>query len=61
MELISRAVLRVVFFLAVVLLLSPYEAWLEGAVALVIVGTVVVDFSFASRARKFSTCEPQYK
>jgi hypothetical protein len=53
MELISRAVLLVVFFLALVLLLSPYEAWLEGAVALVIVGTVVVGFSMHPRKEIF--------
>ena len=53
MELISRALLLILVVLAAVLLLSPYEAWLEGAVALVIVGTVVVGFLMHPRKEIF--------
>lgn len=44
MELISRAFLVAVVVLAGVLLFSPYEAFLEGFIALVIVVAVVVGF-----------------
>jgi hypothetical protein len=53
MELISRALLLILVVLAAVLLLSPYEAWLEGAMALGIVGTVVVGFLMHPRKEIF--------
>ena len=43
-ELVSRALLVAVVVLAGVLLFSPYEAFLEGLIALVIVTAVVVGF-----------------
>lgn len=53
MELISRALLLILVVLAAVLLFTPYEAWLEGAMALAILGTVVVGFSMPPRKEIF--------
>lgn len=53
MELISRALLLILVVLAAVLLFTPYEAWLEGAMALAILGTVVVGFSMHPRREIF--------
>ena len=53
MELISRALLLILVVLAAVLLFTPYEVWLEGAMALAIVGTVVVGFSMHPRREIF--------
>ena len=53
MELISRALLLILVVIAAVLLFTPYEAWLEGALALAIVGTVVVGFSMPPRKEIF--------
>jgi hypothetical protein len=53
MDLISRAVLLVLFVLAAILLFTPYEAWLEGVIALVIVGTVVAGFLMHPRGEIF--------
>jgi hypothetical protein len=44
MELISRALLLGVVVLAAVLLFTPYEAFLEGSIAFVIIAAVVVGF-----------------
>jgi hypothetical protein len=52
-ELISRALLVAVVVLAWVLLFSPYEAFLEGFIALVIVVAVVVGFLMYPRKEVF--------
>jgi uncharacterized membrane-anchored protein len=53
MELISRALLLGVVVLAGVLLFSPYEAFLEGFIAFVIVAAVVVGFLMYPRTEVF--------
>ncbi len=53
MELISRALLLGVVVIAGVLLFSPYEAFLEGLIALVIVAAVVVGFLMYPRREVF--------
>lgn len=53
LELITKSAIVVVFILAGVLLFSPYEAFLEGAVALVIIVAVVVGFSIHPRREVF--------
>jgi hypothetical protein len=53
MELILRAVLLIVVFLVLVLVLSPYEAWLEGVIAVVIVGAVLAGFLIHPRREIF--------
>lgn len=53
MELISRALLLCAFVLAGVLLFTPYEAWLEGVVAALIVGAVVLGFLMYPRKEIF--------
>jgi len=53
MELISRALLLAVVVLAGVLLFTPHEAFLEGAIALVIVVAVVVGFLMYPRREVF--------
>jgi hypothetical protein len=53
MELISRALLLGVVVLAGVLLFSPYQAFLEGFVAFVIVAAVVVGFLMYPRTEVF--------
>jgi hypothetical protein len=52
-ELISRALLVAVVVFAGVLLFSPYEAFLEGFIALVIVAAVVVGFLMYPRREVF--------
>jgi len=52
-ELISKALLVAVVLLAGVLLFSPYEAFLEGFIALVIVAAVVVGFLMCPRREVF--------
>src|SRR5580700_5534055 len=53
MELISRALLLGVVVLAGVLLFSPYEAFLEGFIAFIIVAAVVVGFLMYPRTEVF--------
>ncbi len=53
MEIISRALLLAVAVLAGVLLFSPYEAFLEGLIAFVIVAAVVVGFLMYPRTEVF--------
>jgi hypothetical protein len=53
MELISRALLFGVVVLAGVLLFTPYEAFLEGLMALVIVAAAVVGFAMHPRREVF--------
>lgn len=53
LELISRALLIAIVVLAGVLLFSPYEAFLEGMVALAIVAGVVVGFLMYPRRDVF--------
>jgi hypothetical protein len=53
MELISRALLLGVVVFAGVLLFSPYEAFLEGFVAFVILAAVVVSFLMYPRREVF--------
>src|SRR5271165_1399437 len=53
LELIFRALLVAVLVLAGVLLFSPYEAFLEGFIALVIVVAVVVGFLMYPRREVF--------
>jgi len=53
MELISRALLLGVVVIAGVLLFSPYEAFLEGLLALVIVAAVVAGFLMYPRREVF--------
>jgi hypothetical protein len=53
MDLISRALLLCGFVLLGVLLFTPYEAWLESAVAFLIVGTVVLGFVMYPRKEIF--------
>jgi hypothetical protein len=53
MELISRALLLGLVVLAAVLLFSPYEAFLEGSIAFVIVAAVVVGFLMYPRTEVF--------
>ena len=52
-ELISKALLVAVVVLAGVLLFGPYEAFLEGLIARVIVVTVVVGFLMYPRREVF--------
>jgi hypothetical protein len=53
MELIPRTVLLIVAILAAVLLLTPYEAFLEGVIAVVIVVAAVVGFAMHPRRQVF--------
>lgn len=53
MELISRALLLGLVLLAGVLLFSPYEAYLEGAIATGIIGTAAVGFLMHPRREVF--------
>jgi len=53
MELIPRTVLLIVAILAAVLLFSPYEAFLEGTIAVVIVAAAVVGFAMHPRREVF--------
>ncbi len=53
MELISRALLLGVVILAGILLFSPYEAFLEGFIAFVIVAAVAVGFLMYPRTEVF--------
>lgn len=53
MELIFRALLLRVAVLAAVLLFTPYEAFLEGFIALAIVAAVVVGFLMYPRREVF--------
>lgn len=53
MEIISRAVLLGVVILAGILLFSPFEAYLEGAIAFVMVAAVVVGFLMHPRREVF--------
>lgn len=53
MDLISRVVLIGLLILAGVLLLTPYEAFLEGAIALLIVGAAVAGFLMHPRRDVF--------
>ena len=53
MELIPRTVLLIVAILAAVLLFTPYEAFLEGIIAVVIVAAAVVGFAMHPRREVF--------
>jgi hypothetical protein len=53
MDVISRVLILGVFLLAGVLLFSPYEAWLEGTIALACVFAVIVGFSMHPRREVF--------
>jgi len=53
MELILKALLLGVAVIAAVLLFSPYEAFLEGSIAFVIVAAVIVGFLMYPRKEMF--------
>jgi len=53
LELISRIALVGLFILAGVLLLSPYEPWLEGAIAIIMVAAAVAGFLMHPRREVF--------
>ncbi|MGC2267964.1 MAG: hypothetical protein WA608_14315, partial [Candidatus Acidiferrales bacterium] len=53
MDLILRAVLLFVAILAGALLFTPYEAFLEGMIAIVIVAAAVVGFAMHPRREVF--------
>jgi len=53
MEIISRTALLIVAIVAAVLLFTPYEAFLEGVIAVVIVATAVVGFAMHPRREVF--------
>ena len=53
MELISKALLLGAFVLAMVLLFGPYEAFLEGFIAFLVVASVVVGFLMYPRTEVF--------